>query len=163
GFSVPGGRARRALAAHPQLAHVRRPRSGIGLGGGQRGLRLGRRRPGGRGPCARGAVSSVSLPPAWRRRRGGRGGSPGRSGVGGRWGGESGAGTGSWILGGGGLLAVALVAARGEFADLCKRWGRSLWVTVSTQRITYFASAPGTAAGGGLPFAVAIGIGASVQ
>jgi len=79
------------------------------------------------------------------------------------WGAENVAGTLIWILVAGGLLAVALVAARGEFADLCKRWGRSLWVTVSTQRITYFAPAPGTAAGGGLPFAVAIGIGASVQ
>lgn len=63
----------------------------------------------------------------------------------------------------GGVLAIALVAARGELKDLCVRWGRSLWITLSARRLTYFAPTPGSAAGGGLPFAVAIGIGATIH
>jgi prepilin peptidase CpaA len=68
-----------------------------------------------------------------------------------------------WMFVAGGVLAVALVAARGEFRDLCLRWWRSLWVTLSTRRVTFFAPSPGSAAGSGLPFAVAMGIGASMH
>lgn len=68
-----------------------------------------------------------------------------------------------WIFIAGGALALALVAARGELPDLCLRWGRSLWITLSTRKFTFFAPLPGSAAGGGLPFAVAIGIGASMH
>jgi len=67
-----------------------------------------------------------------------------------------------WMFIAGGGLALALVAGRGELPDLITRWGRSLWITLSSGRITFFAPAPGSAAGGGLPFAVAIGIGASL-
>ena len=67
-----------------------------------------------------------------------------------------------WMFVAGGALAIALVAARGELYDLCTRWRRSLWITLSTRRLTFFAPSPGSAAGGGLPFAVAIGIGASI-
>jgi len=66
-----------------------------------------------------------------------------------------------WMFIAGGALALALVAARGELPDLLTRWGRSLWVSLSTRRLTYFAPSPRSAASGGLPFAVAIGIGAS--
>jgi len=66
-----------------------------------------------------------------------------------------------WIVLAGGALAIALVAFRGELLDLCTRWWRSFWITCSTRKITYFGPAPGSVAGGGLPFAVAIGIGAS--
>ncbi len=68
-----------------------------------------------------------------------------------------------WMFVAGGVLAIALVVARGELRDLCTRWGRSLWITLSTRRLTFFAPAPGSAAGGGLPFAVAIGVGASIH
>jgi prepilin peptidase CpaA len=67
-----------------------------------------------------------------------------------------------WILIAGGVLAIALLIARGELRDLCIRWARSAWITLSSGRPTFFAAAPGSAAGGGLPFAVAIGIGASI-
>jgi prepilin peptidase CpaA len=67
-----------------------------------------------------------------------------------------------WMFIAGGALALALVAARGELVDLVTRWGRSAWITLSSGRPTFFAPAPGSAAGGGLPFAVAIGIGASM-
>jgi len=66
-----------------------------------------------------------------------------------------------WIVWAGGILAILLVAGRGELGDLCRRWARSAWVTLSTRRATYFGPAVGSAAGGGLPFAVAIGIGAA--
>ncbi len=68
-----------------------------------------------------------------------------------------------WMFVAGGALAIGLVAARGELGDLCTRWGRSLWITLSTRRLTFLAPAPGSAAGGGLPFAVAIGVGASIH
>jgi prepilin peptidase CpaA len=68
-----------------------------------------------------------------------------------------------WMFLAGGGLALALIVARGELADLFERWGRSVWVSLSTQRLTYFGPAPGSAASGGLPFAVAIGVGASIH
>ena len=67
-----------------------------------------------------------------------------------------------WMIVAGGVGAIAILIARGELADLGRRWGRSLWITLSSGHITYFGPKPGSAAGGGLPFAVAIGIGASI-
>ena len=67
-----------------------------------------------------------------------------------------------WMFMAGGALAIALLIARGELRDLCIRWGRSAWISLSSRRLTFFAAPPGSAAGGGLPFAVAIGIGASI-
>jgi prepilin peptidase CpaA len=68
-----------------------------------------------------------------------------------------------WIFLAGGALALALLAARGELANLFTRWIRSAWITLSSGHLTYFGPAPGSAAGAGLPFAVAIGIGASIE
>lgn len=67
-----------------------------------------------------------------------------------------------WVFLAGGALALALLVARGEVADLFVRWGRSAWITLSSGRPTFFAAKPGSAAGTGMPFAVAIGIGASI-
>src|SRR5262249_17247066 len=67
-----------------------------------------------------------------------------------------------WIFLAGGAIALGLLAARGELRDLCVRWARSAWITLSSGRLTFFVPPPGSAAGGGLPFAVAIGIGASI-
>jgi prepilin peptidase CpaA len=67
-----------------------------------------------------------------------------------------------WALLAGGTLAIARLVARGEGVDLCVRWGHSAWVTLSTRRVTYFRPAAGSAAAGGLPFALAIGLGASL-
>jgi prepilin peptidase CpaA len=68
-----------------------------------------------------------------------------------------------WMFIAGGGLAIALIVARGELVDLCTRWGRSLWISLSTRSFTYFAPTPGSAASSGLPFAVAIGVGASIH
>jgi prepilin peptidase CpaA len=68
-----------------------------------------------------------------------------------------------WMVIVGGGMAIALVAARGELRDLLLRWGRSLWITLSTRRFTFFPPSPGSAAAGGLPFAVAMGLGATLH
>jgi prepilin peptidase CpaA len=65
-----------------------------------------------------------------------------------------------WMVVMGGVLAIALVAIRGGLVDLASRWFRSLQLTVLTRRPTYCAPAATSAAGGGLPFAVAMGMGA---
>jgi prepilin peptidase CpaA len=67
-----------------------------------------------------------------------------------------------WMFVVGGVMAIALVVLRGEGPDLCRRWWRSLWLSLSTRRVHYVPPAPGSAAGSGLPFAVAMGIGACV-
>lgn len=67
-----------------------------------------------------------------------------------------------WMVIAGGLLAVGLVVAQpGGLRDLAARWGRSAWYSVRSARIVYFEPQQGTAAASGLPFAVAIGLGAS--
>lgn len=65
-----------------------------------------------------------------------------------------------WMLVVGGLLAVAFVAAQGGLVDLLVRWLRSAHATVLTRRLTYFRPAAGSAAAHGLPFAVAMALGA---
>jgi prepilin peptidase CpaA len=64
-----------------------------------------------------------------------------------------------WMIVAGGLLAIGMVGLRGELGDLLKRWGRSAWTTLMTRRVTYFGPAEGATTG--LPFAVAMGLGAA--
>jgi len=64
-----------------------------------------------------------------------------------------------WMVVAGGLLAVVLVTARGELSDMLRRWGHSAWTTFMTRRVTYFGPAEGATTG--LPFAVAMGLGAA--
>lgn len=66
-----------------------------------------------------------------------------------------------WMVVTGGVLAIVFVAARGGLWDLVRRWSLSLFYSVRLGRITYFSPDASSAAAGGLPFAVAIGIGAS--
>jgi prepilin peptidase CpaA len=66
-----------------------------------------------------------------------------------------------WMIVVGGLLAVAFVGAQGGLFDLLGRWLRSAQASVMTRRLTYFRPAAGSAAAGGLPFAVAMALGAS--
>ena len=65
-----------------------------------------------------------------------------------------------WMVVMGGLIAIALIAARGGFLDLLRRWSQSLQASVGSRRPTYFGPEAGTTAAGGLPFAVAMGLGA---
>lgn len=76
------------------------------------------------------------------------------------WGAQTFLGVFWWMLVVGGLLAVAFVAAQGGLLDLLGRWLRSAHATVVTRRLTYFRPAAGSAAAHGLPFAVAMALGA---
>jgi prepilin peptidase CpaA len=76
------------------------------------------------------------------------------------WGAEAFLGVFWWMLVVGGLLALVFVAVQGGLVDLLERWLRSAHATLLTRRLTYFRPATGSAAGKGLPFAVAMALGA---
>lgn len=65
----------------------------------------------------------------------------------------------AWAVVCGGLLGLAWIALRGGLADLIQRWWKTLHASLAFRRWTYFAPAPGSAAAGGIPFGVAIGLG----
>jgi len=65
-----------------------------------------------------------------------------------------------WMLVVGGLIALVFVTAQGGLVDLLGRWLRSAQATLLTRRLTYFHPAAGAAAAQGLPFAVAMALGA---
>jgi prepilin peptidase CpaA len=65
----------------------------------------------------------------------------------------------AWAIALGGLLAIGWLVARGGLRDLASRWWQSLRTSFLTRKPTYFAPAPGSVAAGGVPFAVAIGLG----
>jgi prepilin peptidase CpaA len=65
-----------------------------------------------------------------------------------------------WMVVAGGVMAIVMVAARGQLFDMLRRWGRSAVLTVRAARLTYISPADGSA-GTGLPFAVAMGLGAA--
>jgi prepilin peptidase CpaA len=77
------------------------------------------------------------------------------------WGAECYLGVFWWMLVVGGLLAVAFVAVQGGLLDLLSRWLRSAHASLATRRIVYFRPAAGSAAARGLPFAVAMALGAT--
>ncbi len=67
-----------------------------------------------------------------------------------------------WIVVVGGVLAIVLVALQpGGLQDLARRWCKSAWYSLRLRRIIYLPPARGSAAAAGLPFAVAIGLGAA--
>ncbi len=63
-----------------------------------------------------------------------------------------------WSIVAGGVLAIALLAARGGLVDVGQRLALSASVTFSTLKPTYLKPTPGSVAAGGLPFGVAIGL-----
>ena len=69
-------------------------------------------------------------------------------------------GTLPWMLIAGGLLALCILAARGRLLDLLQRWAVTLTSWRATSNWHYVGPEPSTA-GGGLPFALAIALGAS--
>ncbi len=66
-----------------------------------------------------------------------------------------------WMVVAGGLLALAVLITRGGFLDLLARWRDSARITFATRSWTYFQPQAGSVAAGGVPFAVAIGLGAA--
>jgi prepilin peptidase CpaA len=67
-----------------------------------------------------------------------------------------------WMVLVGGCLAVALVVVKGGLRDLLRRWFESARHSVLLRRPTYFGPAPGSPAAAGIPFALAMGLGASL-
>jgi prepilin peptidase CpaA len=65
-----------------------------------------------------------------------------------------------WMLLIGGLVAIAMAGARGVLIETAQRWASSAWVSLATRRWTYFAPAPGSPAAAGIPFGLAIALGA---
>ena len=66
-----------------------------------------------------------------------------------------------WMIVMGGCLAIVLLGFhRGALRDLVRRWSLSFWYTIRLGRLTYLPPAP-TRAAAGLPFAVAMGLGAA--
>lgn len=68
-----------------------------------------------------------------------------------------------WMVVAGGVLALVLVAASGGLPDLLSRWARSAKYSLYLRKIVYFQPGEQTAAAGGLPFAVAMGLGGVAQ
>ena len=79
------------------------------------------------------------------------------------WGIESFVPTLWWMVLAGGALALLLIAARGDLGDLLRRWAMSARYSVLLRRIIYFQPGEQSLAAGGLPFAVAMGLGAIAQ
>ncbi len=77
------------------------------------------------------------------------------------WGVEPIIGMSWWMVVVGGVMAIVMVALQpGGLSDLVRRWCRSAWYSLRLRRIVYLAPGPDRAAAAGLPFAVAIGLGA---
>jgi prepilin peptidase CpaA len=66
-----------------------------------------------------------------------------------------------WMLVSGGALAAALLVVRGGFRDLLRRWRSSIELWLATRQWSYLGPGDGSAAATGIPFAVAMGLGAA--
>jgi prepilin peptidase CpaA len=77
------------------------------------------------------------------------------------WGPKTLAAAGIWMLAAGGVMALLLLTLRGGLPELLARWTRSVWLTVRTGRIHYLPPGANSVARMGLPFAVAMGLGAA--
>ena len=66
-----------------------------------------------------------------------------------------------WMIVVGGALAVAFIVLRGGAGDLLRRWYLSAKLTLLSRTPTYVQPAPGSPARAGVPFAVAMTLGAA--
>lgn len=69
----------------------------------------------------------------------------------------------AWAVGVTAVFGLGLLAWRGELAHFARRWGRIALTTWTLRRLAYEAPAPGSAAAGGLPFAVALALGVAAH
>ncbi len=65
-----------------------------------------------------------------------------------------------WMASAGAVLAIGFVVIRGELGDLGSRWLNTAKLTLLSRQIQYVRPAEGSAAASGIPFALAIGVGA---
>lgn len=68
-----------------------------------------------------------------------------------------------WMIVAGGVMAIAVIAVQGALFDLLRRWALSAKHTLLFRRVVYFAPDSESPAAKGLPFAVAMGLGAAAQ
>lgn len=61
----------------------------------------------------------------------------------------------------GGVAGLVWIALRGGLLDLLMRWTRTLSILLASRRLVYVPPAASSAAAQGLPFALAIGVGAT--
>jgi len=68
-----------------------------------------------------------------------------------------------WAVIAGGAFALIMLALRGELGAFGRRWGRTLWGSLTLRRISYERPEADSIARGGIPFAAAIAVGLAVQ
>lgn len=68
-----------------------------------------------------------------------------------------------WMIIAGGVMAVGVIALQGGLLDLLRRWALSAKHSFLFRRVVYFAPDSESPAAKGLPFAVAMGLGAAAQ
>ena len=68
-----------------------------------------------------------------------------------------------WALIAAGAFGLLLLAFRGELVDFARRWGRNLFSTLAFRRIAYEAPSAESSASRGIPFAMALAVGLSLQ
>jgi prepilin peptidase CpaA len=68
-----------------------------------------------------------------------------------------------WMLVVGGVLALAFLIFRGGLRDLLSRWLHSAKITFLTRKWTYYGPVADSTAAAGVPFAVAMGLGAAAH
>jgi prepilin peptidase CpaA len=72
-------------------------------------------------------------------------------------------GAAAWAVIAGGAFALIMLALRGELDPFARRWGRTLFNTLTSRRFAYEPPAAGSLASGGIPFAAAIAVGLAAQ
>ena len=68
-----------------------------------------------------------------------------------------------WAVIAGGVFGLMMLALRGELGSFARRWGRTLFNSLTSRRIAYEPPAAGSIASGGIPFAAAIAVGLAAQ
>jgi prepilin peptidase CpaA len=68
-----------------------------------------------------------------------------------------------WMIIAGGVMAIGVIALQGGVVDLLRRWALSAQHSFLSRRVVYFAPDSESPAAKGLPFAVAMGLGAAAQ
>jgi prepilin peptidase CpaA len=72
-------------------------------------------------------------------------------------------GAAAWAVIAGGAFSLTMLALHGELGPFARRWGRTLFNTLTSRRFAYEPPASGSLASGGIPFAAAIAVGLAAQ
>ena len=72
-------------------------------------------------------------------------------------------GAAGWAVIAAGAFAFLMLALSGELGAFARRWGRTLFNTLTSRRIAYEPPVAGSIASSGIPFAVAIAVGLAAQ